>query len=154
LAVNARLPVHIVHLPNAEVLEAQLVENLIRGEIHPMEEAEGFRALLNLEEPKYSIEQIAARVGKQPSFVAAKLKLTELVSAAVEAFDANEISVSHALLLAKLPAEQQKVALPACFKEVYSSEQKLTRVLLSCFSLDGRLGSNSICLQQSGVLVF
>ncbi len=70
LAEAATVPVRIVHLSDAEVLEAQLVENLIRAEIHPMEEAEGFRALLNLEEPKYSIEQIAARVGKQPSFVA------------------------------------------------------------------------------------
>jgi len=57
-------------MSDAEVLEAQLVENLIRAEIHPMEEAEGFARLLALEEPKYSIEQIAAKVGKQPSFVA------------------------------------------------------------------------------------
>ncbi len=35
-----------------------------------MEEAEGFRALLNLEEPKYSIEQIAAKTGKSAAFVA------------------------------------------------------------------------------------
>jgi hypothetical protein len=50
-------------------LEAQLVENLIRAEIHPMEEAQGFRALLDLEDPKYSLEQIAAKVGKTPAFV-------------------------------------------------------------------------------------
>ena len=35
-----------------------------------MEEAQGFRALLDLEEPKYSIEQIAAKVGKTPAYVA------------------------------------------------------------------------------------
>jgi ParB family chromosome partitioning protein len=35
-----------------------------------MEEAQGFRALLDLEDPKYSIEQIAAKVGKTPAFVA------------------------------------------------------------------------------------
>ncbi len=58
------------------------------------------------------------------------MKLTELIPAAVEAFYANEIGVGHALLLAKLPAEQQKAALSACFKEVYNGEQKPTRVLL------------------------
>ena len=52
------------NLTDAEVLEAQLVENLQRRDVHPMEEANGFRALLNLEEPKYSIEQIAAKTGK------------------------------------------------------------------------------------------
>jgi ParB family chromosome partitioning protein len=105
-------------------LEAQLVEKLIRAKIHPMEEAAGFRALLNLEEPKYSIEQIAARVGKQPSFVAARLKLTELVPAAVEPFCANEIGVSHALLLAKLPAEQQKIG---AFGVLQGSLQRRTK---------------------------
>ena len=124
MAEAATVPVRIVHFSDAEILEAQLVENLIRAEIHPMEEAEGFRALLNLEEPKYSIEQIAARVGKQPSFVAHRLRLIDLIPAAVEAFYANEIGVGHALLLAKLPAEQQKAALSACFKEVYNGEQK------------------------------
>jgi hypothetical protein len=127
---------------DAEVLEAQLTENLIRAEIHPMEEAEGFRALLSLEEPKYSIEQIAARLGKQPSFVASRLKLTELIPAAVEAFYANEIGVSHALLLAKLPADQQRAALSACFKEVYNAEQKPTRILLPLRNLQFWIENN------------
>jgi ParB family chromosome partitioning protein len=87
------VPVRIVNLSDAEALEAQLVENLIRAEIHPMEEAQGFRALLELEEPKYSIEQIAAKVGKTPAFVAQRLKLTDLVPSAVEAFYADEIGV-------------------------------------------------------------
>ncbi len=70
MAEVSTVPVRIVNLSDAEALEAQLVENLVRSEIHPMEEAQGFRALLDLEEPKYSIEQIGARVGKSPAFVA------------------------------------------------------------------------------------
>ena len=54
---------------------ARAGSDLIRSEIHPMEEAQGFRALLDLEDPKYSIEQIAAKVGKTPAFVAQRLKL-------------------------------------------------------------------------------
>ena len=117
------VPVRIVNLSDAGALEAQLVENLIRAEIHPMEEAQGFRALLDLEEPKYSIEQIAAKVGKSPVFVASRLKLADLVPAAVDAFYADEIGVGHALLLAKLPADQQEQALSACFKEVYNGSR-------------------------------
>src|ERR1700733_8158532 len=75
LAEQETVPVRIKQMGDAEALEAQLVENLIRAEIHPMEEAQGFRALLNIEEPKYSIEQIAAKVGKSPAFVASRLKL-------------------------------------------------------------------------------
>ena len=136
------VPVRIVHLSDAGALETQLVENLIRAEIHPMEEAQGFRALLDLEEPKYSIEQIAAKVGKTPVFVASRLKLADLVPAAVDAFYADEIGVGHALLLAKLPADQQEQAISACFKEVYNGAAKPARILLPVRNLQFWIDSN------------
>jgi len=142
MAESATVPVRIVHLSDAEVIEAQLVENLIRAEIHPMEEAEGFARLLALEEPKYSIEQIAARVGKKPSFVASRLKLVDLVPVAVDAFYANEIGVGHALLLAKLPSHIQQQALSACFKEVYNNGAKPARILLPVRNLQFWIESN------------
>jgi ParB family chromosome partitioning protein len=71
MAEAATVPVRIVSLTDAEALEAQLIENLQRRDVHPLEEAQGFKALLNLEEPKYSIEQIAAKVGKSPVYCAA-----------------------------------------------------------------------------------
>jgi ParB family chromosome partitioning protein len=142
MAEQSTVPVRIVNLSDAAALEAQLVENLVRSEIHPMEEAQGFRALLALDEPKYSIEQIAGRVGKNPSFVAARLKLTDLVPDAVEAFYADEIGVGHALLLAKLPADQQAQALSACFKEVYNNGAKAARILLPVRNLQFWIDSN------------
>src|ERR1700678_3469773 len=117
MAEAATVPVRIKNLTDAEALEAQLIENLQRRDVHPMEEANGFRALLNLEEPKYSVEQVAARTGKSPAYVAGRLKLTELAPVVVEAFYREEIGVSHALLLAKLQPDQQEQALSACFKE-------------------------------------
>jgi ParB family chromosome partitioning protein len=142
MAEAPTVPVRIVNLSDAEALEAQLVENLVRSEIHPMEEAQGFRALLDLEEPKYSIEQIGARVGKSPAFVAARLKLTDLVPSSVDAFYADEIGVGHALLLAKLPADQQEDALKACFKDVYNGASKPARILLPVRNLQFWIDSN------------
>jgi ParB family chromosome partitioning protein len=142
MAEAPAVPVRIVHLSDAAALEAQLVENLIRSEIHPMEEAQGFRALLDLEDPKYSIEQIAAKVGKSPVFVASRLKLSDLVPAVVEAFYADAIGVGHALLLAKLPADQQEAALSACFKEVYNGGTKPVRILLPVRNLQFWIDSN------------
>jgi ParB family chromosome partitioning protein len=142
LAEQETVPVRIKQMSDAEALEAQLVENLIRAEIHPMEEAQGFHALLQLDEPKYSIEKIAAKVGKTPAFVAQRLKLTDLVPAAVEAFYADEIGVGHALLLAKLPVDQQEQALTACFKEVYNSASKPARILLPVRNLQFWIDSN------------
>jgi ParB family chromosome partitioning protein len=117
IAEAPTVPVRIVHLTDAEALEAQLIENLQRENVHPLEEAQGFRALLNLEEPRYSIEQIAAKMGKSPAYCAARLKLTELSPAVVEAFSKDEIGVGHALLLARLQPAQQEEALNACFRK-------------------------------------
>ncbi len=107
-----------------------------------MEEAEGFARLLALEEPKYTIEQIGARVGKSPSFIAARLKLMDLVKPVVDAFYANEIGVGHALLLAKLPAPEQEQALSACFKEIYNNGAKPARILLPVRNLQFWIESN------------
>jgi ParB family chromosome partitioning protein len=107
--------------------------DLIRADVHPMEEANGLRALLMLEEPKYSIELLAAKIGKTPSFVASRVRLTELIAPVVEAFYAEEIGVGHALLLAKLQPTQQEQALPNCFREEWSGGSgKNKRILFQC----------------------
>jgi len=147
MAEAVTVPVRIKQMSDAEVLEAQLVENLIRAEIHPMEEAEGFSRLLALEEPKYSVEQIGARVGKSAMFVASRLKLVDLAPAAVDAFYAHEIGVGHALLLAKLPADQQEQALAACFKEAYNSGGATpTRILLPVRNLQFWIETNVLLI--------
>ncbi len=131
IAEAATVPVRIAKLTDAQALEAQLVENLVRRDVHPMEEAQGFAALLRLDEPKYSIDQIAARTGKSPAFVAQRLKLTELVPSAVDAFYQEEIGVGHALLLARLQPEQQEQALASCFREEWAGAgNKPRRILL------------------------
>ena len=130
MAESETVPVRIVNLTDAEALEAQLVENLIRSDVHPLEEAQGFRALLNLEEPQYSIEQIAAKTGKTPAYCAQRIKLTELAPAVIEAFYKDEIGVGHALLLAKLQPAEQEQALAACFREDWGGGSKGKRILL------------------------
>jgi ParB family chromosome partitioning protein len=130
LAEKETVPVCIREMTDAQVLEAQLVENLQRQDVHPLHEAQGFAALLRLEEPKYSIELIAAKCGKSAGYVASRLRLTELAPAAVEAFTKDEIGLGHALLLAKLQTEQQEEALTACWQESYSNGSKSKRILL------------------------
>jgi ParB family chromosome partitioning protein len=148
IAEAATVPVRIKYMADAEVLEAQLIENLQRRDVHPMEEAQGFKALLDLDEPKYSIEQLAAKTGKSPVYVAARLKLTELAAPAVEAFYAEEIGVGHALLLAKLPADKQEEALKECFEEQWSTtpDRKAKRILLPVRHLQTWIEQNILLL--------
>ena len=130
MAEKETVPVCIREMTDAQVLEAQLVENLQRQDVHPLHEAQGFAALLRLEEPKYSIELIAAKCGKSAGYVTSRLRLTELAPAAVEAFTKDEIGLGHALLLAKLQSQQQEEALTACWQESYTGGSKAKRILL------------------------
>jgi ParB family chromosome partitioning protein len=101
-----------------------------------------------LEEPKYSIEQIAAKVGKALAYVAQRLMLTELGETSVEAFYREEIGVGHALLLAKLPADRQEEALKACFREDWSAsaDRKAKRILLPVRNLQVWIEQNILLI--------
>ena len=143
IAGKETIPALIREMNDAEVLEAQLVENLQRRDVHPMEEAEGYKRLLELKEPTFTVEQIAAKVGKTPAYITTRLKLTDLCDDAAAAFYQEHIGVGHALLLAKLPAAQQESALKACFKEVHTaSEDKPTRILLPVRNLQSWIASH------------
>ena len=137
MAEKETVPVCIREMTDAQVLEAQLIENLQRRDVHPLEEARGMRALLELDEPKYSIELIAAKTGKSSAYCAARLRLTELAPVAVDAFLKDEIGVGHALLLAKLQPSEQEQALAHCFREDWSNDNKAKRILLPVRQLQG-----------------
>ena len=147
IAEATTVPVRIVNLTDAEALEAALIENLQRRDVHPLEEAQGFHALLNLEEQKYTIEQIGAKVGKAPAYVATRARLTELIPAVVEAFYAEEIGVGHALLLAKLQPAQQEAALASCFREDWGGAAgKAKRIVLPVRHLQHWIEHNVLLL--------
>ena len=115
------IPVRTGTFTDAEALEIQIVENLQRADVHPFEEAQGFRALLDREGGDYSIEKIAAKTGKRASFIAKRLKLLDLARPAADAFTAGQIGVEHALLIAKLAPEMQEKALAHCFDGYFAA---------------------------------
>ena len=92
------------------------IENLQREDIHPLEEAQGFRALLELPDHSYTVALISERAGKTPAYIAGRLRLTELISDVADAFLSGRLTIGHAVLIAKLPPEQQYEAFKAAFK--------------------------------------
>ena len=122
LAALDTVPVRVVALSDAAAIESQCIENLQREDIHPLEEALGFRALLELQDPAYSPAVIAARCGKSEAYIQGRIKLTELIPPIAEAFLADRIGVGHALLIAKLPAAQQQAAFAAAFRSMWTSD--------------------------------
>jgi ParB family chromosome partitioning protein len=55
MAEQDTVPVRIKQMSDAEMIKAQIIENLQRKGVHPLEETQGLRALLNLDEPKCSV---------------------------------------------------------------------------------------------------
>lgn len=124
------VPVRVSVLSDTEAQETQIIENLLRSDLHPFEEAQGFRALLETDGTKYTVETIAAKTGKPAAFIAKRMKLLDLVQPVAETFLAGHIGIEHALLIAKLASDMQEKALSHCFDGYAgnTSEQSLVPV--------------------------
>ena len=94
---------------DGEALELALVENLQRADLNPLEEAEGFRRLL--EEFALTQEQVSQRVGKDRSSVANALRLLGLPDEVKEMLRAGNLSMGHARALLGLSEPEQLVSL-------------------------------------------
>ena len=141
LAELESVPVRVVTLTDAEAIEAQVVENLQREDIHPLEESLGFKSLLQLGEPTFTITSIAARAGKSEAYVQGRIKLADLIPPVAEAFLQDKITIGHALLIAKLPDSQQQEAFNAAFRGMWTSEGN-QQVLISVRELAAWIESN------------
>lgn len=107
-------------LSDRDVLEAQIVENGQREDIHPMEECIGFGRIL--ENPEYKalpdpVQTLADKIGKSKSYVYQRLKLSDLTEESRKEFEAGEFSSGHAILVARLtPKDQYDAITYLCFE--------------------------------------
>lgn len=107
IAELATIPMLVRDLDDQVALELQLVENIEREDLDPMEEAEGFELLRR--KLGYSAEQIAERIGrgKGTSYVYKTMKLLALTPESREAMYEGHLGRSTGLLVAGYPAAQQ-----------------------------------------------
>lgn len=99
------VPVRIVNLDDKQTLEVQVIENLQRADVHPVEEAAAFKQLLD--EHGYGIEDLATRLGKSERYVRQRLIFNQLAPDVCIAFEEGLISVGHARLLGGLAKDDQ-----------------------------------------------
>lgn len=99
------IPAIIRDLSDQEVREMQLIENFQREDVHPMEEAVAIKAAV--ESGKYSINDVAAKVGKSLSYIKQRMKLNELSDKWQKVCFDNRMSITDALKIASLPAKTQ-----------------------------------------------
>jgi ParB family chromosome partitioning protein len=107
------VPCVVRDMSDAEALEVQVLENLQREEVPPLDEAFGYRALI--ERNGYDADALAAKMGKSKTYIYQRMKLADLTEPARAALERDRITFSHALHIARLPEAQQEVALRYCF---------------------------------------
>lgn len=103
----AHIPCVIRDLDSVETLQAQLVENIGRAELSALEEATGFREMLD----KGSLltpETVGERIGKSRSYVYARLKLLDLIPAVRAAMADGTLDASKALVIARIKGEKMQ----------------------------------------------
>lgn len=111
LAKLAEVPCIVRELDDRAFLEVMTIENLQREDIHPLDEALGYQALID--KTGMDVAAIAARVGKSESYVYQRMKLAALVPALQKAFLDEELTAGHAILIARLQPKDQTQALKA-----------------------------------------
>lgn len=90
-----------------DVLELTLIENIQRDDLRPLEQARGYRALIDANPTKHTAATIAVRVGMSEAWVWDRLKLLDLIPAAKQILEQDRMSVGHAILIARLKPEDQ-----------------------------------------------
>lgn len=109
LAGLKELPALVREASDAEAFELALVENLQRADLNPIEEAEGYRRLV--EEFSLTQEQVSQKVGKDRSTVANALRLLQLPDEVKGLVASGAINMGHARALLGVPRIPEMVEL-------------------------------------------
>jgi len=101
---------HDAELAPAELLEQQLIENLLREDIRPMDQARAFSALMELN--GWNGKELAAALHITPSTVSRSLSLLDLPAAIQQQVEDGKIAARSAYEITKLPTKdaQQDIA--------------------------------------------
>lgn len=100
------VPVIVREADDREVLEISLIENLQREDLNPVEEAEGFRNLI--EKFGISHEEASRRVGKDRTTITNALRLLNLSSEIKNHLIQNRITAGHARALLSLESREKQ----------------------------------------------
>jgi ParB family chromosome partitioning protein len=107
MAGVTRMPVVVREAAGHELLEIALVENLLREDLNPLEEAQAFRRLHD--EFSMTQEHIARRIGRSRGAVANTLRLLALPREIQESIRSGQISEGHARALLSIDDPQLRL---------------------------------------------
>jgi ParB family chromosome partitioning protein len=109
IAGLTHIPAVVRETTDAQSLELALVENLLREDLNPMEEAEAYQRLLA--EFGWTQEELAQRVGRDRSSIANCLRLLKLPELIQADLRSGRLTMGHARALLSLPSPADQLKL-------------------------------------------
>jgi ParB family transcriptional regulator, chromosome partitioning protein len=109
LAGLSQIPAVVREATDAQTLELALVENLLREDLNPMEEAEAYQRLLL--EFGWTQEELAQRVGRDRSTIANCLRLLKLPEGIQADLRSGQLTMGHARALLSLASAEEQLKL-------------------------------------------
>ncbi len=126
LAGLTKIPAVIRSYDEQQQMEVALVENLQREDLNPIEEAKGYRALMDAF--NLTQEQISEKVGKSRSAIANTLRLLALSPTLEKLVLDGDLSEGHARALLSVPEESQRLKLAELVIKENLSVRELERL--------------------------
>src|SRR5580765_5797910 len=109
MAGLTRIPAVVREATDAQTWELALVENLLREDLNPMEEAEAYQRLLT--EFAWTQEELGQRVGRDRSTIANCLRLVKLPDLVQADLRTGRLTMGHARALLSLPGAAEQLRL-------------------------------------------
>lgn len=101
------IPVRVLDLDDQAAALYQVEENIHRKDLTPIEEARGFKLLL--EAKKFTVEQLAQLIDKSMPYVYRAVHLLELPKKAVDAIEDGTLTPAHGVQLLRVPVTDREV---------------------------------------------
>ncbi len=105
MAGITEIPVIIKEMTDSQVMEVALIENLQREDLSPVEEAKGYKQLMD--SYGFTQEEISKSVGKSRPSITNSLRLLNLPEKVLKMIEKDEISAGHARTLLSLKDEDE-----------------------------------------------
>lgn len=121
MAGLTEVPAVVVEADDRKAMELAMIENLQREDLNPMEEAEGYRVLV--EQYNMTQDEAAQRVGKSRPAVANALRLLSLTAPVRAMVEDGRLSAGHGRALLGLSGKTQESAAERVIKDALSVRQ-------------------------------
>ena len=130
------VPVVITEADDLKSLEFAIVENVQRHDLNPLEEAQGYKKLID--EFSYDQEKVSKFIGKSRSYIANSLRLLTLPEDVIKLIETQKLTAGHAKILvglnnasfvaAKIIEKKLSVRQAENFVKIFKNKKKKSKV--------------------------